>query len=371
MVALCVFFLAGLVALRPPAAFADAGSFDVVLAQDAASANEPFSLSGMLPGDEETIDVAVDVRHESPLHVNFEIDPVECDSPLSGALVLRIEDAATGAAVCEGTLDQLTKATPLVIEVPESETGVTRLSWRVAAQMPPSAGNENQSARCVVDLHWFVQGDYQASLAPLPKTGDPLLPILLVLAVVAGAAALVWRFGRARRGKLLACMVALAVSVGAVGAFAWAAFGAHAKLPFNLFETGTVSIELNEGRPVFSDGVPLEAGRTATEEFTVSNTGTADVRYRIYLADVTGDLAASLEFTIKRGGDVLFCGSAAELERVDACVSDAVLAPGHVDVLTASVRLLPAAVGDGRGQSASFDLCAQATQVKNNEGGAF
>ena len=62
-----------------------------------------------------------------------------------------------------------------------------------------------------------------------------------------------------------------------------------------------MSIELNEGRPVFSDGVPLEAGRTATEEFTVSNTGTADVRYRIYLADVTGDLAASLEFTIRRG----------------------------------------------------------------------
>lgn len=371
LVALCVFFLVGLVVLRPSAALAEAGPFDVVLAQGAASANEPFSLSGMLPGDEEAIDVAVDVRHECPLRVHFKIDPVECDSPLSGALMLRIEDAATGAVVCEGALDQLTKAAPVAIEVPESETGVTRLSWRVVAKLPPSAGNENQSARCVVDLHWFVQGDDQASLAPLPKTGDPLLPILVVLAVVAGVAVIVWRFGRARRGKVLACAVALAVSVGAVGAFAWAAFGAHAKLPFNLFETGTVSIELNEGRPVFSDGVPLEAGRTATEEFTVSNTGTADVRYRIYLADVTGDLAASLEFTIRRGDDVLFCGSAAELERVDACVSDAVLAPGHVDVLTASVRLLPAAVGDGRGQSASFDLCAQATQVKNNEGGAF
>ena len=58
------------------------------------------------------------------------------------------------------------------------------------------------------------------------------------------------------------------------------------------------------------------------QEFTVSNTGTADVRYRIYLADVTGDLAASLEFTIRRGDDVLFCGSAAELEGADACLSN-------------------------------------------------
>ena len=108
LVALCVFFLVGLVVLRPSAALAEAGPFDVVLAQGAASANEPFSLSGMLPGDEEAIDVAVDVRHECPLRVHFKIDPVECDSPLSGALMLRIEDAATGAVVCEGALDQLT-----------------------------------------------------------------------------------------------------------------------------------------------------------------------------------------------------------------------------------------------------------------------
>ena len=86
---------------------------------------------------------------------------------------------------------------------------------------------------------------------------------------------------------------------------------------------------------------------------------------------MTGDLAASLEFTMRRGDDVLFCGSAAELEGADACLSNAVLAPAQVDVLTASVRLLPTAVGDGRGQAASFDLCAQAIQVKNNEGGAF
>ena len=364
----------------------------------------------MLPGDTESISVQVRVGHVAALDVWFKAEISEDSSALSEMLDLRVIDSASGTVIWQGALGDLNASSPVCVSVPASETGSTVLSWRIEAALPTHVGNEYQSARCVADLHWCVQGDDQSKLTPLLPAGDGLPPTFLALALIAAVAVLavaagVFRrkygmfaasatlaaptgahedfalpssdFGKPgdgswlrRKGMAVCALAVVGLLVAAV--VAWALIWAHAHLPENAFETGSVSLELNGGRPVFPEGsARLEPGCTAVEEFTVSNTGTAEAYYRVYLSGLRGGLASSLEVTVSRGSSVLYRGSAAGLEHSDACPSDKTLAPGQTDVLAIEVSMAKGSGNNYQGEDVSFDLCVQATQTENNGGREF
>ena len=389
----------------PVSAYAEnAGSIDIELSRGSDSVNEAFSVSGMLPGDEEAIETYVTVSHSGGLSMRFQVELTECSAPLSQVLELSVVNSATGAIVCEGTVDELVDAGGIAVDIPPTESGTSVLAWRIKAKLPSSAHSGYPHARCVIDLHWYVQGDDRAKLNPLAKTGDFLGPFALsaVLVVVLASVFLRRRTKREAqeiggahasstaalpaesfaqhapstqsalhdKGKPVLCGLAVAALIAA--ALAWASFWAHARLPQNIFETGSVSIDLNDGDPVFpGDETYIEPGSTLVRNFTVANVGSADAYYRLYLDDLKGSLAASVEIAISQGDALLFQGSAVELEREDACVSNALLAPGETVTLTATVRLAEDTGATGKEQSVEFDLCAQAVQAKNNVGREF
>lgn len=381
-------FLAALLSLllawaSPSTALAEGGA-ELVLSQGVESVNEPFSVTGMLPGDRESIDVLVEVRHSEALSVTFEAEMAGESAALSRALELRVVDRSTGAVLCEGTVAAL-DGRPFSVDLPKSADGTSTLAWRVEAELPTSAGNEHQASRCEIDLQWHVEEGDQPKLAPLVKTGDWMaFAFVLALACAVLGVMLAWRLrsrqaaaegtpaiGASRRAKVAALLGAVAALLAAA-VLAWALLGPHARLPHSTFETGTVAVDLNGGEPVFADGEAfLAPDGSVTREFTVTNTGTADAYYRLYLMDVQGDFAPALEVVIARGDDVLFEGGFLELTPEDACVSDVVLAAGQTDVLTATVR-----TSDGSGDAyqaadISFDLRVQAVQARNNEGRVF
>lgn len=364
----------------------------------------------MLPGDTESISVQVRVGHVEALDVWFQAEISEDSSALSEMLDLRVTDSVSGTVIWQGALGDLNASSPVYVSVPASETGSTVLSWRIEAALPTHAGNEYQSVRCVADLHWYVQGDDQSKLTPLLPAGDGLPPAFLALVLIAAVAVLAVAAGVFRRKHgMFAASATLAAPTGAHEDFvlpsadfrklgdgsrlrrkgmavcaltavgllvavvvAWALIWAHAHLPENTFETGSVSLELNGGRPVFPEGsVRLEPGCTAVEEFTVSNTGTAEAYYRVYLSGLRGGLASSLEVTVSRGSSVLYRGSAVGLEHSNACPSDKTLAPGQTDVLAIEVSMAKGSGNNYQGEDVSFDLCVQATQTENNGGREF
>ena len=60
----------------------------------------------------------------------------------------------------------------------------------------------------------------------------------------------------------------------------------------NLFRTGTVAINLNDGKPVIAAHEGLfEPGMTVEKTFFIQNRSTWDVYYRLYLSEVAGGLA--------------------------------------------------------------------------------
>ena len=60
----------------------------------------------------------------------------------------------------------------------------------------------------------------------------------------------------------------------------------------NLFHTGSVKINLNDGKPVIAEHEFLfEPGMTVKKEFFIENKSTCDVYYKLYFNNVSGGLA--------------------------------------------------------------------------------
>ena len=140
----------------------------------------------------------------------------------------------------------------------------------------------------------------------------------------------------------------------------------------NVFNTGTVEIELNGGKPVFDGSdMNIEPGYSAKKDFTVENKGTADVYYRLYLENVSGSLTDALSFEIYDGDRLIFSGSADELSRETPCINSEVLKAGGTDTLTAVVKMKESAGNTYQNGGITFDITADAVQAKNNQDISF
>jgi hypothetical protein len=135
----------------------------------------------------------------------------------------------------------------------------------------------------------------------------------------------------------------------------------------NQFYTGSVKLNLNDGKPVIEEYEFLfEPGMTVQKEFFVENKSTWDVYYKIYLDNVSGGLADVLEITIRDGEEVIYQGTALELTRDEASVMDEALKTKEKKTFTITFHFPESAGNTVKNRKLSFDLCADAVQTKNN-----
>lgn len=91
----------------------------------------------------------------------------------------------------------------------------------------------------------------------------------------------------------------------------------------NLFHTGGVKINLNDGKPVIREHEFLfEPGMTVVKDFFIENDSTWEVYYRLYLDNVSGGLSRVLTVTIKDGDKILYTGTANELTKQNVIAAD-------------------------------------------------
>ena len=140
----------------------------------------------------------------------------------------------------------------------------------------------------------------------------------------------------------------------------------------NLFHTGTVKINLNDGKPVIEKHEFLfEPGMTVEKNFFIENESTWDVFYKIYLDDVSGGLADVLTVTIKDGEKILYSGTANELTKQNVIAADDTLKIGQRRDLTVMFHYPENQGNDTQNLDLTFTLCAEATQTKNNPNKLF
>ncbi len=140
----------------------------------------------------------------------------------------------------------------------------------------------------------------------------------------------------------------------------------------NLFHTGKVKINLNDGKPVIREHEFIfEPGMTVKKDFFIENDSTWDVYYRIYLENVSGGLKDVLEITVKDGDRALYSGTASELTQQNVTAADDTLKIGQKRNLTVYFHFPEDKGNETQNLDLTFTMCAEATQTKNNPNRLF
>ena len=140
----------------------------------------------------------------------------------------------------------------------------------------------------------------------------------------------------------------------------------------NLFHTGLVKINLNDGKPVIEEHEFLfEPGMTVKKDFFIENQSTADVYYKLCFDNVEGGLADVLEITVADGDRTLYQGTAAELNREAVGAADDILRLKERRELTVYFHFPEGAGNSAQNLTLTFDIFADAVQTKNNPNKLF
>jgi hypothetical protein len=135
----------------------------------------------------------------------------------------------------------------------------------------------------------------------------------------------------------------------------------------NTFQTGTIQIDINGGKSILSEDEIQNflPGQSITKTFTVSNKGTLDMYYKVYLGNVSGDLAGLLQVTLMDGETELYSGKASEFTSAIAGQKNMTLAEKQEKTLKITFTY-PEDANQPTNTSFSFELCATGVQYKNN-----
>ncbi len=140
----------------------------------------------------------------------------------------------------------------------------------------------------------------------------------------------------------------------------------------NLFHTGTIKLNLNDGKPVIEEHEFLfEPGMTVEKDFFLENQSTWDVYYRLYFSDIEGGLADVLEVSIRDGEKILFDGKIADMTKDKVGAADDILKLNERRDLTISFHFPEESGNEAQSLYLTFTISADAVQTKNNPNKLF
>jgi hypothetical protein len=143
---------------------------------------------------------------------------------------------------------------------------------------------------------------------------------------------------------------------------------ANADVESNIFRTGIISVNLNDGKPVIqANEFVFQPGLSVERDFFIENTGSWDVYYRIYLENVSGDLYDVLQITLRDDDEVLYRGYARDFTRDNVIVTDNALKKGEKRILNMEFHYPQENTNKWDDLTLAFNLRADVVQMKNND----
>ena len=172
--------------------------------------------------------------------------------------------------------------------------------------------------------------------------------------------------------KMLKSFIAIIVLLVMLTATTFALVYATISVEENIFRTGRVQINLNNGEPVIrEDEFLFEPGMTVKKDFFIENLSTWDVYYRLYFDGVKGALSDYVNISIKDGDETLYSGSITELSRENSIAVKDPLLVMEKKYLTVYFHFDENSGNAAQAVNLEFDLYADAVQTKNNPSRAF
>ncbi len=172
--------------------------------------------------------------------------------------------------------------------------------------------------------------------------------------------------------KLTASVVTIIVLAFCLCITTFALVWATVSVDNNLFHTGIVKINLNDGKPVIEEHEFLfEPGMTVKKDFFIENQSTWDVYYKLYFTDIEGGLANVLDVTVKDGEKVLYSGKATDLTKENVGAANDVLKLNERRNLTVYFHFPEESGNEAQNLVLTFSMSADAVQTKNNPNKLF
>ncbi len=172
--------------------------------------------------------------------------------------------------------------------------------------------------------------------------------------------------------RLTASLISLIVMAVCLAITTFAIVYSMVSVDSNLFSTGSLKINLNDGVPIITEGDCLvEPGATVQREFFIENLSTDPVFYRFYFKNVTGGLADVLIVKICDGDKVLVEGKPNEITQKNVPAAEEALGIGEKKVYQISFYFPTESGNVTKNKTLEFDLAADAVQTKNNNNREF
>lgn len=131
------------------------------------------------------------------------------------------------------------------------------------------------------------------------------------------------------------------------------------------FDSAAVDIDLNGGNKIFDNACAvLVPGEEVRRNFTITNSGNVAVWYRLIVSDADGPLADHATIAYYDGGSLLYEESVKGSAAVDGYIGS--MTPGQQLHLTAVLKLTGSDILTMRTSYMTFDITAQAVQLRNN-----
>lgn len=172
-------------------------------------------------------------------------------------------------------------------------------------------------------------------------------------------------------GRLIVAVIILIILLVTLSFVTFSLVYSVVSVENNIFRTGAVSINLNDGKLIVDEGDSNFApGMTMRKDFFIENNSTYSVYYKLYFANVEGDMADVIIVNVYNGEQVLYTGTVAKLQKQNVLAADDELKINERRNLTIEF-IFPEEAGNVIDNYLRFDICADATQTKNNPGKLF
>ncbi|MBR3762667.1 MAG: hypothetical protein IKK59_08020 [Lachnospiraceae bacterium] len=365
-----------------------------------AEENVPFQMNNLFPGDSMEQSYRVKVTCQNTVNVGFRIEGTTGSEKLAEVLKVRVSMADSKEPLYEGTLADMEELTYQLAAGDEEQT--KELCYDIKVSLSTDVGNEYQNQVLKADFIWSMEYDDTAdeteeepgtdepgasneqesgmatedeSTAPLQVSqtdaGDSSHLLLYVcLAGIALAVLLVLLLykrekkatGRLIRGSLFVVFLIVGFTITT-----YALVHYQIMIEENQFQTGVVSIDMNDGAPLITKGEFLfRPGMTVEKEVRLENNSTCDVYYKLYFSDIVGELADIVMVTIKNGEEVIYNGLLTEMTRDKVKAADDVMKMGDVRQFTVFLYFSSEADNSMQAGTLSFTMNADAVQTRNN-----
>ena len=357
--------------------------------------NVAFGVENMYPGDKlvqkyrievvfaDVTDTAT-VRLQAVVRSGYE--------KLSEVLELTVRRTDTEAVLYEGLLRDMPEVEQVLTADGKSSQ---EICYEITAGLDTSVGNAYQKKKLVADFNWCMtvnqdsqekeegsqeteddsqQGDLvgEEEQVETPPTGDDSHMAVWIVAILLSLLGLAYLIIRQRKGKgnksrvkLLGSVIGIVFLITALGITTLALINYKVSVEENVFETGEISINLNDDKPIMAESLLFEPGMTVVRDFFVENDGTCDTYYKLYFDDIDGELAKVLEVTIKED-DVLYHGILADMTRDNVTTVEEVLKVGEDRELEVWFHFPEKSGNQVQDLEVVFNICVEAVQAVNN-----